>query len=81
MENQTPNNNSTKDLEKGLKKREMKKVTPRIVFQSPFAWAFFGAFISHFSGNGIGWNILHFILGKYYVAYKLAELLFTGGAQ
>lgn len=49
---------------------------PLLVIRVPLLGSVSAMFISHFSGNGILWNILHFCLSWYYVAYKLAKLIF-----
>lgn len=40
---------------------------------------FFAFFISYFSGNGVGWMLLHSLCGWFYVVYKFAELFFKQG--
>lgn len=39
----------------------------------PFLGCMTAMFLSHFSGNGIGWNILHFFCSWFYVFYRFAE--------
>ena len=40
---------------------------------------FFAFFISYFSGNGVGWVLLHSLCVWFYVVYKFAELFFKQG--
>lgn len=47
----------------------------RWVIGSVFACA-----ISHFSGNGVVLNAVHFVLSWFYVVYKFAELFFSNSA-
>lgn len=49
---------------------------PLLVIKLPLLGSVSAMFVSHFSGNGILWNILHFCFSWYYVAYKLAKLIF-----
>jgi hypothetical protein len=66
--------------EKELKKetvRTEKKIVRPFNIKMPLLGAFAGLFTSLAVGNGVGWNILHFFLGWYYVVYKLAYLIFS----
>lgn len=68
--------------EKELKKetaRTEKKIVRPFSIKMPLLGAFAGLFTSLAVGNGIGWNILHFFLGWYYVVYKAAYLFFGQG--
>ncbi len=60
-------------------KTRLKKKLPQIRIQMPLLGSFAGLFTSIAVGNGVGWNILHFFLGWYYVAYKAAYLFFGQG--
>lgn len=68
--------------EKELKKetaRTEKKIVRPFNIKMPLLGAFAGLFTSLAVGNGVGWNILHFFLGWYYVVYKAAYLFFGQG--
>ena len=68
--------------EKELKKetvRTEKKIVRPFNIKMPLLGAFAGLFTSLAVGNGVGWNILHFFLGWYYVVYKAAYLFFGTG--
>lgn len=39
---------------------------------------FIAGYVSVISGNSLGWNVLHSLLGWWYVAYKLAQAIFGG---
>ena len=64
-----------KELKKETVKTEKKLVRPFNI-KMPLLGAFAGLFTSLAVGNGVGWNILHFFLGWYYVVYKAAYLFF-----
>ena len=59
-----------------IKTLENKK-GPVITIKMPFFGCMTAAFLSHFVGNGIGWNILHFFCSWFYVSYKTIEYLTT----
>lgn len=67
-----------KELKKEPVKTEKKIVRPFNI-KMPLLGAFAGLFTSLAVGNGVGWNILHFFLGWYYVVYKAAYLFFGQG--
>lgn len=50
---------------------------PVLTIKMPFFGCMTAAFLSHFVGNGIGWNILHFFCSWFYVSYKTIEYLTT----
>ena len=64
-----------KELKKETVKTEKKVVRPFNI-KMPLLGAFACLFTSLAVGNGVGWNILHFFLGWYYVVYKAAYLVF-----
>lgn len=68
-----------KELKKEPVKTEKKIVRPFNI-KMPLLGAFAGLFTSLAVGNGVGWNILHFFLGWYYVVYKAAYLFFGQGS-
>ena len=54
-----------------------KKQGPVVTIKMPLLGCMTAAFLSHFVGNGIGWNILHFFCSWFYISYKLIEYLTT----
>lgn len=50
-----------------------KKEGPVITIKMPFLGCMTAMFLSHFSGNGIAWNLLHFFCSWFYVFYRFAE--------
>ena len=51
------------------------KINQVRVLKFPLLGCMTAAFLSHFVGNGIGWNILHFFCSWFYVSYKTVEYL------
>lgn len=72
-----PTKYSWRDLALYFIKMLDKKKGPLITFKMPFFGCMTAAFLSHFVGNGIGWNILHFFCSWFYVSYKTIEYLTT----
>jgi hypothetical protein len=66
-----------KELKKMNEPKQEKKLIKPFSIKLPLLGGFAGLFTSLAVGNGVGWNILHFFLGWYYVVYKLAYLIFS----
>jgi hypothetical protein len=72
-----PTKCSWRDLGLMLVRAIEKKTGPVLTIRVPILGCMTAAFLSHFSGNGIFWNILHFFCSWFYVSYKSIEYLTT----
>lgn len=45
-------------------------------FEMRLLFMFIAGYVSVTAGNNLAWNVLHSLLGWWYVAYKLAQAIF-----